>query len=259
MGMLLTGTPLAWVIETASWRTGFALLAALSALAWLVMWQWVQEPAPHHTRPGQAALAQAWRDLVALCRLPQTLGIVVLGAVTYAAFITLRGLWLGPLLIERFGMGLVQAGHVALIMSLVALFGPAFFGRLDPKAPRRRRWIVRMTWLMALLFALLAYSTVWWLTAVVAVLSSFLGGYMVLQYADVRQSYPSEQTGRAMAVFTMAMFLGIALMQWCTGVVANRAQALGMDIYNAVLLAVSLCLISGSLAFQWLPQVQAQD
>ena len=93
----------------------------------------------------------------------------------------------------------------------------------------------------------------------VAVLSSFLGGYMVLQYADVRQSYPSEQTGRAMAVFTMAMFLGIALMQWCTGVVANRAQALGMDIYNAVLLAVSLCLIAGSLAFQWLPQVQAQD
>ena len=35
-----------------------------------------------------------------------------------------------------------------------------------------------------------------------------LSGYMVLQYADVRSSYPAAMTGRAMSVFTMALFLG---------------------------------------------------
>lgn len=85
---------------------------------------------------------------------------------------------------------------------------------------------------------------------------SFLGGYMVLQYADVRQSYTSEQTGRAMAVFTMAMFLGIALMQWCTGVVAAWASTWGADTYTAVLLAVGGCLFLGCTAFQVLPQAQ---
>jgi hypothetical protein len=32
-----------------------------------------------------------------------TLGIIILGAVTYAAFITLRGLWVVPLLADRHG------------------------------------------------------------------------------------------------------------------------------------------------------------
>ena len=254
MGMLLTGTPLAWVIEQSSWRMGFAVLAALSALAWAVMWWWVREDAPPAPTHGWSACHKAWIEFVALCRLPQTLGIVVLGAVTYASFITLRGLWLGPLMLERFGMSLVQAGHVALLMSVVALFGPAFFGRFDPKVPHRRTWIVRMTCLMALGFVLLAYSHLWVLTVGLAVVMSFSGGYMVLQYADVRQSYTTEQTGRAMAVFTMAMFLGVALMQWFTGMVAAVAQAAGIDIYTAVLVAVSVCLLAGSLAFQVLPQ-----
>jgi len=253
MGMLLTGTPLAWVIEMSSWRMGFAALAALSALAWSVMWWWVREETLA-SKPGMAAVHQAWRECVALCRLPQTLGIVVLGGVTYAAFITLRGLWLGPLMIERFGLSLVQAGHVALVMSVVALFGPAFFGRFDPKEPQRRIWIVRMTWLMASMFMVLALSHAWILTVSLAIAMSFLCGYMVLQYADVRQSYQPEQTGRAMAVFTMAMFLGIALMQWCTGVVAAWAKVLGADPYTAVLMAVSLCLLAGSSAYQVLPR-----
>lgn len=258
LGMLLTGTPLAWVIEMSSWRMGFAVLAALSALAWGVMWWWVQDEQAHKTQAGLQAVHKAWTEFVALCRLPQTLGIVLLGCVTYASFITLRGLWLGPLMIERFGLSLVQAGHVALMMSVVALFGPAVFGRLDPKEPQRRPWIVRMTWLMALIFAVLAYSHVFMLTAALAVAMSFLGGYMVLQYADVRQSYTAEQTGRAMAVFTMAMFLGIALMQWCTGVVAAWAKGLGADTYTAVLIAVSLCLLLGSTAYQALPRARMQ-
>src|SRR5690606_2831685 len=35
VGMLLTGTPLAWLIEASSWRGGFVALGVLSALAWL--------------------------------------------------------------------------------------------------------------------------------------------------------------------------------------------------------------------------------
>jgi hypothetical protein len=54
-----------------------------------------------------------------------------------------------------------------------------------------------------------------------------LSGYMVLQYADVRSSYPAAMTGRAMSVFTMALFLGVALMQWVTGVAASTAKPRG--------------------------------
>ena len=44
IGMLATGSPLAWLIDASSWRTEFLVLAALSALTWLSIWRWVDDP-----------------------------------------------------------------------------------------------------------------------------------------------------------------------------------------------------------------------
>lgn len=253
VGMLLTGTPLAWLVHEHSLRAGFLMLAALSALAWLTVFLFVQEPAAPPATGPRPSLWQAIGQFGQLLRLPQTLGIMALGAVTYACFITLRGLWLGPLLVERFHYSLIESGNVALVVSLVSLLGPPFFGRHDPGPATRRRRIIGYTLLMAAFFVLLAYAPNAWTAGILLLLISFFVGFPVLQYADVRASYPEAQTGRAMAAFTMAMFLGIALMQWFSGVVAQTAKAWGADPYTAVLLAVAALLALGAVAFTWLP------
>jgi hypothetical protein len=69
----------------------------------------------------------------------------------------------------------------------------------------------------------------------------------------VRSAYPPHMTGRAMAIFTMAMFLGVAVMQWFTGAVASAANALGVETYAAVLAAIACSLLSGALAFKVFP------
>ncbi|MCM2250910.1 MAG: MFS transporter [Ramlibacter sp.] len=252
LGMLLTGTPLAWVVEISSWRTAFLVLAAGSALAWLAIFALVREAPPPRQEDGDSVLAAA-RKFLALFAMPHTWGIVALSAVTYASFITLRGLWLGPLLIERYGYSLLQSGNVALAVSIVALFGPPVFGRLDPPAATRRRWILAFTLAMAGLFALLAFVRGPWAGVAGSLLIGFLTGFVVWQYADVRRAYPEALTGRAMAVFTMAMFLGIALMQWFTGVTASIAQARQADPFTAVLLATAALLLAGAAAFALLP------
>jgi hypothetical protein len=76
----------------------------------------------------------------------------------------------------------------------------------------------------------------------------------VLQYADVRAAYPAQLTGRAMAVFTMAMFLGVAAMQWFTGLVASLAKGRGMDPFVAVMGCIAALLALGALAFRLLPR-----
>jgi len=257
LGMLLTGTPLAWLVQEYSIRSGFAVLAALSATAWLVIRVVVREPAAHPPAGPRPTLWQAIGQFGQLLRLPQTLGIMALGAVTYASFITLRGLWLGPLLVERFGFSLIASGHVALVVSLVSLVGPPLFGRMDPGVATRRHWIVGYTLLMAALFVLLACTHLVLLALALLVLVGLLCGYMVLQYADVRSAYPESQIGRALAAFTMAMFLGIALMQWITGLVATLAQNHGFDGFTAVLLSVAAMLLAGAAAFAALPSVRA--
>jgi predicted MFS family arabinose efflux permease len=252
IGLLLTGTPLAWVVDTSSWRAAFLVLAAGSALAWLAVFALVREPAPPRRADERNVLAAALK-FAELFAMPHTLGIVALAAVTYASFITLRGLWMGPLLIERYGFSLLATGNVALAVSVVSLLGPPVFGKLDPDASTRRRWILGFTLGMAGVFALLAFVRDAWAGVAGTLLIGFLTGFVVWQYADVRRAYPEALTGRAMAVFTMAMFLGVALMQWLTGVVASIAQARDADPFTAVLLATAALLGAGALAFALLP------
>ena len=253
MGMLFTGTPLAWLVAHSSWRMGFAVLAGLALLAWAwIAWQ-VHEPAQSgHGAPG-TSLAAAVRSYGALFLLPHTAGILALSLVTYAAFLTLRGLWLGPVLIERHGYTLVESGNVALLVSLISLIGPALFGRADPGPEHRRRWILAFTGLLACIFAAMALWSRSWLDVGGAMAVGFLSGFIVLQYADVRSAYPAHLTGRAMAVFTMAMFLGVALAQWLTGAAATWANQNGVEPYRAVFGLLAALLALGALAFWRLP------
>lgn len=255
LGMLFTGTPLAWLVQQWSWRAGFVVLAALALAAWLWIWRSVHEPvaAPAQQEAPRESVREAVLRFAALFTVPHTWGIVVLGAVTYAALISLRGLWLGPMLIERHGFSLVQSGNVALALSVVALCGPMLFGRIDPGPARRRRWIVTCTLAMAVLFAamVLPHSALLDVACMLAV--GLLSGFIVLQYADVRAAYPAALTGRAMAVFTMAMFLGVAAMQWLTGLVASLAKREGADPYVAVMASIAVLLALAALAFRLLP------
>ena len=255
VGMLFTGTPLAWLVQQSSWRMGFAVLAGLALLAWLLIFWKVHEPAAmaHTHAPPRESVGAAVRGFGTLLLMPHTAGILLLGLMTYAAFLTLRGLWLGPLLIERHGYSLVASGNVAVLVSLVSLFTPALFGRLDPGAARRRRWLVAFTLLLAALFAAIGLLHAAWMDVGGSLAVGLLSGYMVLQYADVRSAYPPAMTGRAMAVFTMAMFLGVALMQWVTGVAASLASARGADPYLAVMLTIAGMLATGAIAFRLLP------
>ena len=257
IGMLATGTPLAWLIEATSWRMGFAVLGVMALLAWLLIWQLVHEPAPDALHPASTlpkeSLREAFAKFGALFLLPQTLGIVLLSSVGYASFIALRGLWLGPLLIERHGFSLVESGNVALVMSLASLIGSPLFGQLDPGPQRRRSWIIGFSCLRVGLFAALAFASSVWVDVLGLILIGLLSGSLVLQYADVRTAYPAALTGRAMGAFTMAMFLGIAAMQWLTGLVASVAAAHGHDPFTFVMASIAALLAAGAVAFTWLP------
>jgi predicted MFS family arabinose efflux permease len=252
-GLLLTGTPLAWVVANASWRAGYLVLAAGSALAWLVILLVVRE-APAPGAAGQRPdLLKALRGYGELFSLRHTWGIVVLASFTYASFLSLRGLWLGPLLVDRHGFTLVQAGNVALAISVLGMLGPPLFGRMDPGDRTRRRWIVAYTVLVAVLYGVIAASRSAWLDVAVSIAMSLVSGYIVLQYSDVRSAYPAAMTGRAMALFTMAMFLGVGLVQWFTGLVASLAPGWGIETYTAVMASIGGLLALAALAFILLP------
>ncbi len=252
LGMLLTATPLAWLIAWSSWRAAFIALAAMSLIAWIVMWRWLRLDT--HEVGGEPSLGAVLTGFVRLFTTPHTWGIVLFALVVYASIMALRGLWLGPLLVERYEFSLVQSGDVALVMSILMLASAPIMGRLDPGNRWRRIALVVCTLVMAGLFVVLAQPvpasaammTVW----AVGVLSS----YTIWQYADVRTAYAPQALGSALGLFTMAMFLGVAIMQALTGWVAEQAKIHSFDPFNAVFLVIALLLTVGALAFAMLPQ-----
>ncbi|MBS0609636.1 MAG: MFS transporter [Proteobacteria bacterium] len=254
LGLMLTGTPLAWVVQHWGWRTGFGILAAMSVLSWLIVFALVHEPAlPNAPQQPQEGWGESLRGLATLFTLPHTWGILVLGMSAYAAFLSLRGLWLAPLLMDRFGFSLVDSGNVALVLSLISLFAPGTFGRMDPGPQRRRAWIANFSLLMAAMFVAMAVLQHAGATVALMMVLGLLWGFNVLQYTDVRTSYPAALTGRALSLYTMSMFLGAALMQSATGSVADWATGFGIEPYRAVLLTIAAWVALASLAFRFLP------
>ena len=250
LGLLFTGTPMAWLVQHMGWRAGFALLAVLSVLSWLLIFFKVHEPALAGDSQPKPGFMQALQGFGSLLLLPHTWGIVLLGMVSYASFLTVRGLWLSPMLMDRYQFSLVTTGNVALACSVISLFVPSMFGRLDPGPARRRQRIARFALLMAAVFVALALVHQSVGSVLLLLVMSVLSGYGTLIYADVRSSYPPATTGRALSIFTMAMFLGAALMQWLSGLVAGVAERQNADIYQAVMLMIAAMLGSGVLAYQ---------
>ena len=250
LGLLFTGTPLAWLVEHMGWRSGFWLLALLSALSWLLIFFKVHEPAIASDALPKPDFMTALKGFGSLLLLPHTWGIVLLGMVSYASFLTVRGLWLSPMLMDRYQFSLIATGNVALAASLISLFVPSLFGKLDPGPKKRRARIANFALIMGCIFAALAFVHHPIGSVALLLLMSMLSGYGTLLYADVRSSYPRETTGRALSIFTMAMFLGAALMQSLSGVVAGMAERHGMDIYLAVMLMIAAMLGLGALAYR---------
>ncbi len=160
------------------------------------------------------------------------------------------------MLIDRHGFSLVQTGNVALAISITGMIAAPLFGRLDPGDARRRGWIMRFAIINAACFAGMALSPHVAVEIALALAIGLMSGFGSLQYADVRSAYPQHMTGRAMAVFTMALFLGVAVMQWFTGGVASAAGELHIEPYTAVLGAIALSLGLGCAAFRLLPAPQ---
>ncbi|QEN88616.1 MFS transporter [Labrys sp. KNU-23] len=252
IGMLMTGTPLALVVETWSWRAGFLALAAISilALAANVLLVRDEAPAPGRDRPN---LLAAFAEIGPLLAQRHTLGILLLGGVSYAAFLTLRGLWAVPMLMDRHGFGLVVSGHIMLATSLAALLGPPVFGLLKPGNRGRRYWIVASAAVYIAAFAALAGQSSSLVDVAAVVLLGFMTGYFILQYADVRAAYAEEVVGRAFAVFNTAIFLGVAVMQWLTGLVGSFAAGRDADPFLPVFAVIIVLLAVGIASFVLLP------
>ncbi|MET0969809.1 MAG: MFS transporter [Tardiphaga sp.] len=247
-GMLLSSSPLAYVVEHWGWRAGFWIAAAAGiVVAGLVM---LIVPADRPAPGTRRALGAEMATVVRLGLSPVLRGIVIIAFASLAVQIVLRGLWAGPWLMNIKGLSRLEAGNVLALFTVALVVAPALSGLLDRKLGRRRLLLLVTQLLAAVLFVVMALGAPGYpianafgvslmpasFDALVLVAIGLLICVQPLIYAMTRQVVAVENVGKAMSAVNLSFFLGTAVLQSVTSPIA---AAFGLP---AVLIAMAVFL-----------------
>jgi predicted MFS family arabinose efflux permease len=247
-GMLLTASPLAWLVEAAGWRAGFWASVGFGCVALLLVFLLLprEKPPP----PSGRSLAGDAREVLRLGASAPLRGVMAIAFASFAAVIGVRGLWGGPWLLEVKALDRIAAGHVLLLFTVALCIGPALTGVLDRRFGRRRALLVGGHLLGALcLLALVALqdAPAQWDTLLLFGFGLFISTQPLI-FTLTRAAVAPEETGRAMSAVNLSFFLGAAVLQAASGPVG---AAFGT---GAALVFLAAATLVGTLAFIVLSQ-----
>jgi len=255
VGMLLSSSPLAWIIEQFGWRASFWLSSlfgiAVAIAVYVLVPRQTEQPTVHASPLSEMA------EVLRLGLSRPLRGLVALSLVSLAASLVLRGLWGGPWLMDVKGLSRIAAGNELGLFTIALIVGPLLIGVLDRTVGHRREVLAIAHVLSALLLALMAagaphypVSNLFGVTIMPPLYDLLLFALIGLAisaqpliYGMTRQLVDPRNAGKALSAINLAFFLGAALMQSATGIVA---VAYGLP---AVLIFMALALLAGSILF----------
>ncbi|WKA27205.1 MFS transporter [Bradyrhizobium roseum] len=255
VGMLLSASPLAFVVEFWGWRAGFWISAGFGAVVAVAVFLLVPKQST-----AQADLSSPLTQMAEVLRIGLSRplrGLIALALVSLAASLVLRGLWGGPWLMEIKGLNRIEAGNVLGLFTLALIAGPALMGLLDRRFGHRREMLAATHGFAAVVLAVMAAGAPHYplaellgvtfvpsqVDAALFVLTGVAVSTQPLLYGMTRQLVDAQNAGKALSAINLAFFLGTALIQSATGVVAT---IFGLP---AVLLFVAASLIIGAIVF----------
>ena len=238
MGMLLSASPLAWVVDGFGWRAGFWVAMFLGFLIAAAVLAYVPNERPPQTK--KRPLLHEMVEVVRLALSPTLRGLVILSLTSTAVMLVLRGLWGGPWLMDVKGLSRLDAGNILFVFTLAMIIAGTHFGvgagflLMAAGGPGG---------IMSLLFAVRQMPTSYDVVLLIAL--GLLMSAPPLIYAMTRQAVAAENTGKALSAINLAFFLGTAMMQSATDPIAGRWGL------SAVMLFMGGSVLVATLAFLW--------
>jgi predicted MFS family arabinose efflux permease len=251
LGMVLTASPLAWLIEVSGWRAGFwaclgLVVAGAVAITFTV----------RHVRPVSEPGRSVWIDAKEVMRValsPRLRGLMALAFVSFGAVLGVRGLWGGPWLMEAKGMGRVAAGNLLLGVTFALVVGPAFAGWVVSRFGHLRKLLIGGHLLAAaLIVALVAGGPLRfpaWADGLILAAFGLSIAFQILCFALLRSLVQPEEAGRALSAQNIFFFGGAAVLQWISGVSAGLGGVAAALLTFAAALAIACALFP-----RWQPE-----
>lgn len=252
IGMLISSSPLAWVIEHYGWRASFWLSSLFGLAVAMAVFLLVPKSDTAH-----ADDSSPWSQMMEVIRLGlsrRLRGIIALSLVSLATALVLRGLWGGPWLMDIKGLGRIEAGNDLGLFTIAMIFGPMLIGLVDRKFGHRRALLASAHLFTAIALVMMAGGAphlfvsnlfgVAMMPPLYDVMLFVLIGFGVsaqpLLYGMTRQLVDPQNAGKALSAVNLAFFLGTALMQSATGLVATAFGLPAVLVFMALMLVVGI-------------------
>lgn len=211
LGNLLSTAPLAWAVEQFGWREtvwatgGFTLLIALGIIVF------VRDPA----KP----VGEAKGSFADLLRIRALWPILAGMFICYAPTAGIRGLWISPYVVDRFGATLEQVGTATLIMGLAMVTGSFLYGPIDKIVGSRKGAMIGGNLCVAGLCLWLFVSPPGALSVSIAMFAAIglFGASFPVVMAHGRSFVPSHLTGRGVSLLNLFGMGGAGVMQFASG------------------------------------------
>ena len=245
-GMLLSASPLAWLVDMQGWRAGFLACAVLAGMAFAAVALLVREAPP--AGPPRRMVDDA-RAVLAFTVSRPLMSAMALASVSFGAMLGLRGLWGGPWLMEVEGFSRIETGNLLLLGTAALVVGPFIAGLLARMTGRlvlliAAGHLVAAGMIVALVLA--GGHRAVWLDGALLVGFGLSITTQVCLFALVQGRVTPDVAGRALSAMNIFFFGGAAVLQGLTGLAAAWGGI------AAALLTLAAALVLGSAAFLWL-------
>jgi len=254
LGALFAQVPLRLGVEYFGWR-GTAIASSLIILGiGILAWIFVRDDpaqkglasyaAPALQKYDKATLSGMWRGLRSVFAFRNTWLILIAQGGMVGPIMTFTGLWGAPFLKARFGLEPKAAATICSIMIICwAVASPVFGGFSDKIGLRKPAYLIGSA-ICAVGWLVMIYSTGLSLEVftIVAAITSFSTGCVIIAFAYARESVPATHMGTVTATTNIGNMLGNVLLQpgigllldrhW-TGLASNGARLYGVGAYQA--------------------------
>ena len=239
IGNLAGSVPLVWVVQIYGWRETLWGLAVVSAVIAVAAFIFVRNPPKFETTQ-----IGRFSDLL---KMPVLWFIIPLVFVNYLPVAALRGLWIGPYLVDTFGANTTQVGNASMMMSLAIIAGTFVYGPLD-RVFGSRKWVIfagNVIILSALIALLLSghLSFTWAVTLFTVI--GFFGMSFPMIVAHGRAFAPPHIAGRGVTLMNLFSISGVGFFQVLSGKIQAAEIASGITgaaRYSNILLLMSVLI-----------------
>jgi MFS family permease len=211
IGNLVASYPMALASETLGWRASLWALAGISMAVAIGIQIWVRDP----ERVAQGSDG----SLLDLLKMPALWTILPLMIVAYAPAAAIRGLWMGPYLIDIHGLNTGQVGQATLAMGIAMILGTFVYGPLD-RMLGTRKWVVlvgNVLCAVSIVFLAISVDGSIWLAVGLCAAIGFFGASFPMVIAHGRAFFPPALAGRGVTLMNLFGIGGVGLLQFASG------------------------------------------